>query len=222
MALTNYTMMDIFNMLIAPAFIDTIKMTFISGILSVIFGFLVGVLLVVTEKDNLCPMPIFNRILDVVVNILRSFPFIILMISIIPLTRLIAGSSIGLKAALVPLTVVATPFMGRIFQNSLKEVDPALIEAANSFGASKLQIIFKIMLSEAVPSIISGVCLGIINLLNATAMAGIVGAGGLGAIALTYGYQNFNMKIMYSVCVILVILVAIIQYASDLLYRKLK
>ena len=222
MALTNYTMMDIFNMLIAPAFIDTIKMTFISGILSVIFGFLVGVLLVVTEKDNLWPMPIFNRILDVVVNILRSFPFIILMISIIPLTRLIAGSSIGLKAALVPLTVAATPFMGRIFQNSLKEVDPALIEAANSFGASKLQIIFKIMLSEAVPSIISGVCLGIINLLNATAMAGIVGAGGLGAIALTYGYQNFNMKIMYSVCVILVILVAIIQYASDLLYRKLK
>ena len=222
MALTNYTMMDIFNMLIAPAFIDTIKMTFISGILSVILGFLVGVLLVVTEKDNLCPMPIFNRILDVVVNILRSFPFIILMISIIPLTRLIAGSSIGLKAALVPLTVAATPFMGRIFQNSLKEVDPALIEAANSFGASKLQIIFKIMLSEAVPSIISGVCLGIINLLNATAMAGIVGAGGLGAIALTYGYQNFNMKIMYSVCVILVILVAIIQYASDLLYRKLK
>ena len=222
MALTNYTMMDIFNMLIAPAFIDTIKMTFISGILSVIFGFLVGVLLVVTEKDNLCPMPIFNRILDVVVNILRSFPFIILMISIIPLTRLIAGSSIGLKAALVPLTVAATPFMGRIFQNSLKEVDPALIEAANSFGASKLQIIFKIMLSEAVPSIISGVCLGIINLLNATAMAGTVGAGGLGAIALTYGYQNFNMKIMYSVCVILVILVAIIQYASDLLYRKLK
>ena len=222
MALTNYTMMDIFNMLIAPAFIDTIKMTFISGVLSVIFGFLVGVLLVVTEKDNLCPMPIFNRILDVVVNILRSFPFIILMISIIPLTRLIAGSSIGLKAALVPLTVAATHFMGRIFQNSLKEVDPALIEAANSFGASKLQIIFKIMLSEAVPSIISGVCLGIINLLNATAMAGIVGAGGLGAIALTYGYQNFNMKIMYSVCVILVILVAIIQYASDLLYRKLK
>ena len=153
---------------------------------------------------------------------IRSFPFIILMISIIPLTRLIVGSSIGDKAAIVPLTVAVTPFMARIYQNSFKEVDPALIEAAQSFGASKSQIVFKVMLKESVPSIISGLCLAIINLLGATAMAGAVGAGGLGSVALTYGYQNFNQQIMYSICAVLVILVAIIQYLGDWIYRKLK
>lgn len=222
MTLKNYTFAQTFKMLIAPAFIATLKMTLISGVLSVIFGFVIGVLLVITEKNGLWAKPVLNRMLDIIVNILRSFPFIILMISIIPLTRFLTGSSIGLKAAIVPLTVAATPFMARIFQNSLKEVDPALIEAAKSFGASKRQIVFKIMLGEAIPSIISDICLGIINLLNATAMAGTIGAGGLGAIALTYGYQNFNMKIMYSICAILIVLVALIQYCSDLLYRKLK
>ena len=156
------------------------------------------------------------------VNIIRSFPIIILMISIIPLTRLITGSSIGETAAIVPLTVACTPFLARIFQNAFKEVDPALIEAAQSFGASKPQIVFRVMLKESVPAIISGVCLAIINLLNCTAMAGTIGAGGLGAVALTYGYQNFNQEIMYSICVVLVILVAIIQYVGDVLYRKLK
>ena len=162
------------------------------------------------------------RILDIVVNIIRSFPFIILMISIIPLTRIIVGSSIGETAALVPLTVAATPFMGRIFQSSFKEVDPALIEAAQSFGATKAQIVIKVMLVESVPSIVSGISLGIINLLGATAMAGAIGAGGLGATALTYGYQNFNEKIMYSIVVILIILVAVIQFLGDWLYKKLK
>ena len=112
--------------------------------------------------------------------------------------------------------------MARIYQNSFKEVDPALIEAAQSFGASKSQIVFKVMLKESVPSIISGLCLAIINLLGATAMAGAVGAGGLGSVALTYGYQNFNQQIMYSICAVLVILVAIIQYLGDWIYRKLK
>ena len=222
MTLKNYTMGQIFSLLIGPAVLETLQMTLFSGILSVVFGFVVGVVLVVTEKNGLWPNPVLHRVLDIIVNIIRSFPFIILMISIIPLTRLIAGSSIGIRAAIVPLTVAATPFMGRIFQNSLQEVDPALIEAAKSFGASKIQIVFKIMLSEAVPSLTSGLCLGIINLLGATAMAGTIGAGGLGAIALTYGYQNFNMKIMYTVCVILVILVALIQYFGDWIYKKLK
>ena len=144
------------------------------------------------------------------------------MISIIPFTRFLVGSSIGEQAAIVPLTVACTPFMARIFQNSFKEVDPALIEAAQSFGASKKQIVFKVMLKESVPSIISGLCLAIINLLGCTAMAGAVGAGGLGAVALTYGYQNFNEKIMYTIVIVLIILVAIIQYLGDLLYRKLK
>ena len=197
-------------------------MLIISGILSVFFGFFVGVILVVTDKGGLKPNRIMYQILDIIVNIIRSFPFIILMISIIPLTRLLTGSSIGEIAALVPLTVAATPFMARIFQSSLKEVDPELIEAAKSFGASNVQIILKIMLVEAIPSIISGISLGIINLLGATAMAGAIGAGGLGATALTYGYQNFNYKIMYTIVVILILLVILIQFTGDWLYKKLK
>lgn len=222
MTLNNYTFLQLCQMLIVPAFFATLKMLVISGILSTIFGFIFGVILVVTEKGGLCENIVVNRILDFLVNTIRSFPFIILLISIIPFTRLIVGTSIGETAALVPLTVACSPFMARIFQNSFKEVVPALVEAAQSFGASKVQIIVKVMLKESVPSIISGLCLAIINLLGCTAMAGAVGAGGLGATALTYGYQNFNQEIMYSICVILIILVAIIQYFGDWIYKKLK
>ena len=222
MTLNNYTFLQLCQMLIVPAFFATLKMLVISGILSTIFGFIFGVILVVTEKGGLCENIVVNRILDFLVNTIRSFPFIILLISIIPFTRLIVGTSIGETAALVPLTVACSPFMARIFQNSFKEVDPALVEAAQSFGASKVQIIVKVMLKESVPSIISGLCLAIINLLGCKAMAGVVGAGGLGATALTYGYQNFNQEIMYSICVILIILVAIIQYFGDWIYKKLK
>ena len=222
MSLTNYTFTQICQMLVVPAFFATLKMLLISGVLSTIFGFVFGVILILTEKGGLCQNIVINRILDFLVNTIRSFPFIILMISIIPFTRLIVGTSIGETAALVPLTVACTPFMARIFQNSFKEVYPALIEAAQSFGASKSQIVFKVMLKEAVPSIISGLCLAIINLLGCTAMAGAVGAGGLGAVALTYGYQNFNKQIMYTICVVLIILVAIIQYFGDWIYKKLK
>lgn len=221
MTLNNYTFLQLCQMLIVPAFFATLKMLVISGIMSTIFGFIFGVILVVTEKGGLCENIVVNRILDFLVNTIRSFPFIILLISIIPFTRLIVGTSIGETAALVPLTVACSPFMARIFQNSFKEVDPALVEAAQSFGASKVQIIVKVMLKESVPSIISGLCLAIINLLGCTAMAGAVGAGGLGATALTYGYQNFNQEIMYSICVILIILVAIIQYFGDWIYKKL-
>lgn len=222
MTLNNYTFLQLCQMLIVPAFFATLKMLVISGIMSTIFGFIFGVILVITEKGGLCENVVVNRILDFLVNTIRSFPFIILLISIIPFTRLIVGTSIGETAALVPLTVACSPFMARIFQNSFKEVDPALVEAAQSFGASKVQIIVKVMLKESVPSIISGLCLAIINLLGCTAMAGAVGAGGLGATALTYGYQNFNQEIMYSICVILIILVAIIQYFGDWIYKKLK
>ncbi len=222
MTIQQFTFGKIFIALIFPSLIATLKMLIISGILSVFFGFFVGVVLVVTDKGGLKPNKIIYQILDIIVNIVRSFPFIILMISIIPLTRLLTGSSIGEMAALVPLTVAATPFMARIFQSSLKEVDPELIEATKSFGASNTQIILKVMLVEAIPSIISGISLGIINLLGATAMAGAIGAGGLGATALTYGYQNFNYKIMYTIVVILILLVILIQFTGDWLYKKLK
>jgi D-methionine transport system permease protein len=222
MVLQNYTFWEICKLLIIPAFFATLKMLFIAGIIATAIGFVLGVIMVVTEKGGHYENTVVNRILDFIINTIRSFPFIILLITIIPFTRLIVGTSIGETAALVPLTVACSPFIARIFQNSLKEVDPSLIEAAQSFGASKPQIIFRVMLKESVPSIISGLCLAIINLLGCTAMAGAVGAGGLGATALTYGYQNFNEQIMYSICVILVILVAIIQYFGDWIYRKLK
>ena len=209
MGLKNYTWDKIFSLLIVPSLLETIKMLLISGILATLIGFLIGVVLVGTRKDGLFPNRVVHQCLDLVVNVIRSFPFIILMISIIPLTRLIVGTSIGDEAAIIPLTVAAAPFMGRI-------------EAAKSFGASKIQIIFKVMFVEAIPSIISGLSLSIINLLGATAMAGAIGAGGLGATALQYGYQNFNEKIMYSIVVILIILVIFIQYFGDWLYKKLK
>lgn len=222
MTIQNFTFGKIFAVLIFPSLLATLKMLVISGLLSVFFGFFIGVLLVATDKDGLKPNKFVYQITDIIVNIVRSFPFIILMISIIPFTRFLTGTSIGEMAALVPLTVAATPFMARIFQSSLKEVNPELIEAARSFGASNVQIIWKIMLVEAVPSIISGISLGVINLLGATAMAGAIGAGGLGATALTYGYQNFNYKIMYSIVVVLILLVILIQFLGDWLYKKLK
>lgn len=222
MTLRNFTWKQIFGLLIGPAFLATMKMLVISAVVSAVLGFVLGVLLVITEKGGLMPCPALNRILDIFVNIVRSFPFIILLVTITPLTILIAGTSIGWQAAIVPLTFACTPFMARIYQSSLKEVDPALIEAAKAFGASRMQIIFKVMLVEATPSIISGLSLSVINLLGCTAMAGTVGAGGLGATALTYGYQNFNSKIMYAICAVLVVLVAVIQYFGDWIYRKLK
>ena len=222
MSLSSFTFADIMSKLVVPAFVATVRMVLIAGILATFFGFIIGIVLVVTEKDGLYENVFVNRVLDIIVNIIRSFPFIILIVSIIPLTRLIVGTSIGEAAAIVPLTIAASPFIGRIIQNALKEVDPSLIEAAKSFGASRPQIVFRIMFKESVPAIVSGLILAIINLLGATAMAGAVGAGGLGAVALTYGYQNFNQEVMYTICVILVIMVAFIQYFGEWIYRKLQ
>ena len=222
MTLKNYTMQQIFEMLILPSLWATLKMLAISGILSVIFGFIVGVILILTDKDGLSPNRVIYRILDIVVNIIRSFPFIILMISIIPLTRIIVGSSIGETAALVPLTVAATPFMGRIFQSSFKEVDPALIEAAQSFGATKAQIVIKVMLVESVPSIVSGISLGIINLLGPPLWQALSEQADWAQPPLHTAIRTLMKKIMYSIVVILIILVAVIQFLGDWLYKKLK
>lgn len=222
MSLADYSLLQLFEVLIGPALLATLRMVFLAGVLGTLFGFVIGVVLAVTDKGGLWENAVVHGILDVVVNTIRSFPFIILLITIIPLTRLIVGTSIGDTAALVPLTVAAAPFIGRIIQNALKEVDPELVVAAKSWGASKTQIVFRVMLKEAVPAIVSGLTLAIINLLSCTAMAGAVGAGGLGSVALIYGYQNFNETIMYSICLVLVILVLLLQYLGDFLYRKLK
>ena len=222
MPLQNMSFEQLVNMLIVPALLATLKMLVWAMILSVFFGLCIGLVLALTRKGGLCENFVIYRAFDIFVSVVRSFPFIILMISIIPLTKLIMGTSIGWQAAIVPLAFACSPFMGRIIQNALQEVNPALIEVAQSFGASKFQIVMRVMVVEAIPAIVSGVVLAIINLLGATAMAGVIGGGGLGATAMIYGYQNFNDKVMYSICVVLVILVLLIQYIGDFVYNKLK
>ena len=222
MPLQNMSFEQLVNMLIVPALLATLKMLVWAMVLSVFFGLCIGLVLALTRKGGLCENFVIYRTFDIFVSVVRSFPFIILMISIIPLTKLIIGTSIGWQAAIVPLTFACSPFMGRIIQNALQEVNPALIEVAQSFGASKFQIVMRVMVVEAIPAIVSGVVLAIINLLGATAMAGVIGGGGLGATAMIYGYQNFNDKVVYSICVVLVILVLLIQYIGDFVYNKLK
>lgn len=222
MPLQNMSFEQLVNMLIVPALLATLKMLVWAMVLSVFFGLCIGLVLALARKGGLCENFVIYRAFDIFVSVVRSFPFIILMISIIPLTKLIMGTSIGWQAAIVPLTFACSPFMGRIIQNALQEVNPALIEVAQSFGASKFQIVMRVMVVEAIPAIVSGVVLAIINLLGATAMAGVIGGGGLGATAMIYGYQNFNDKVMYSICVVLVILVLLIQYIGDFVYNKLK
>ena len=222
MPLQNMSFEQLVNILIVPALLATLKMLVWAMVLSVFFGLCIGLVLDLTRNGGLCENFVTYRTFDIFVSVVRSFPFIILMISIIPLTKLIMGTSIGWQAAIVPLTFACSPFMGRIIQNALQEVNPALIEVAQSFGASKFQIVMRVMVVEAIPAIVSGVVLAIINLLGATAMAGVIGGGGLGATAMIYGYQNFNDKVMYSICVVLVILVLLIQYIGDFVYNKLK
>ena len=156
-----------------------------------------------------------------IVNIFRSFPFIILIVALIPFTRAIVGTSIGVEAAVVPITIGAAPFIARVIEGALNEVDKGLIEAAKSFGATKRQIVFKVMIKEAMPSIISGITLSVISILGYTAMAGAVGAGGLGNVALTYGHQRFDTVVMVYTVITLVIIVQIIQGLGNLAYKKL-
>ena len=207
--------------IILKAFNETVFMTFYSTIFSVILGFILAVILTISAEDGLRPNKIIYKVLDVIINILRSFPFIILMVFIIPLTRAIVGTSIGKEAAIVPLTFAAAPFVARIIESSLREVDKGVIEAAKSFGASDLHIIFKVMLKEAVPSIVSGLTLTIISIIGYSAMAGTVGGGGLGYLAVSYGYQRFQKDVMIVTVIILIIRVQALQMLGNYLYKKL-
>ena len=218
----NNDLPTLLSKIILPSLGTTLYMVIISTILSTVFGFILAIILILTNQDGLRPNKPIYTILNTVINVIRSFPFIILLVSIIPLTRAIVGTSIGKNAAIVPLTVTASPFIARLIETSLRGVDDALIEAAKSFGATNSQIIFKVMIKESVPSIISNITMAIIAILGSTAMAGAVGAGGLGAVALTYGYQNFNDTIMYSTVFILVILVQLIQFIGNGVYKKFK
>ena len=206
--------------ILIPAFNKTIAMVFFSTLFSLILGFIPAIILVVTAPNGLNPNKIIYRVLDTIINILRGFPFLILMVAIIPFTKLIVGKSIGTPAAIVPLTIAAAPFVARIIESSLKEVDPGVVEAAKSFGASNTQIIFKVMLKEAVPSIISGLTLTIISIIGYSAMAGTVG-GGLGDVAIRYGYQRYQTDVMIVTVIILIIIVQALQSLGNYLYKKL-
>ena len=207
--------------LLSPAIAETLLMVIPSTILAVIIGFIPAIILTVTDEDGLKPNKAVYKSLDFIVNTLRSFPFIILMVVIIPFTRLIMGTSIGPLATIVPLTIAAAPFVSRVVESALKEVDPGVIEAAKSFGSTNKQIIFKVMLKEAVPSIVSGITLTLISIIGYSAMAGTIGGGGLGALAVRYGYQRFQTDVMIVTVIVLIIIVQLLQSLGNYLYNKL-
>lgn len=191
--------------------IDTLYMTFVSTFFSYLFAFPIGIALVVTKKDGFHPMGFINRFLDIIVNIGRSVPFLILLIAVIPLTKLIAGKSYGSTATIVPLVIASTPFIARLIESSLQEVDQGVVEAAQSMGASLSTIIFKVLIPEAKTSLIVGATIAIGTILSYSAMAGAVGGGGLGDIAIKYGYHRYQTDIMLVTVLLLVILVQLLQ-----------
>ena len=199
---------------------ETIMMVFISGGVASLFGIPLGVILLTTRPEGILARPVFNRILGGMVNALRSLPFIILLIAIIPLTRLLIGTSIGTAAAIVPLTIGAIPFIARIVENALEEVPLGLIEAGLSMGADPFQIIRHILIPEARPAIINGLTVTLITLVGYSAMAGVVGGGGLGDLAIRYGYQRFDTTVMFVTVIILIILVQLLQSSGQWLARK--
>lgn len=199
---------------------ETLQMTVISTIVSMIVGIPLGVILVITGKGHIMENKAVNATLGSVVNALRSIPFIILMVAIIPLTRIIAGSSIGTTAACVPLTIAAIPFLARLVETSIREINSGVIEAAQAMGASQMQIIRKVLLPEALPTIIDNITVLVVNLISYSAMAGAIGGGGLGDIAIRYGYQRFQGDVMLATIVILIVLVQLIQSCGDFLSRK--
>lgn len=200
---------------------ETLLMTGVSGLLSFMIGLPLALILVTTDKGGIFQNLAINRSLGLVVNALRSVPFIILLVAVIPLTRLITGSAIGIAAAIVPLTIAAAPYYARVAEVSLREVDRALVDAARAMGATRWTILREVLIPEALPGIISGFTVTMVTLVGASAMAGAVGAGGLGDIAIRYGYQRFETEVMLAVVVILIVMVAAMQWAGDWLARRI-
>ena len=199
---------------------QTLYMVFFSTLIAVILGLIPAVILTLTADDGLKPNKAIYSVLDTIVNVFRSFPFIILMVIVIPITRSIAGTSIGTTAAIVPLTIYAIPFIARVFENALRETDAGVIDAAKSFGATDMQIIFRVYFKESVPRLLNGVVLLIINMVGASAMAGTLGGGGLGDIAIRKGYQSYDMNYLFVTSVLLIVFVQTIQAIGNILYKK--
>ena len=207
--------------IILKASMQTIYMVFWSVLFSVIIGFIPAIILVLTAPDGLKPNKIIYEVLSFIINIFRSFPFVILMVIIIPITRILAGTTIGTKAAIVPLTVCAIPFIARIFETSLRETNPGVIEAAKSFGASNFDILFRVYFKESIPRMLNGIVLLIINLLGYSAMAGTLGGGGIGDIAIRYGYQKYSTPYLVVCSLVLIIFVQIVQSIGNYIYKKI-
>lgn len=203
------------------ATLETLTMVSVATIGATIIGLPLGILLATTDKERILEQTVINRVLGAIVNIGRSIPFIILMVAIIPFTRKIAGTSIGTTAAIVPLTVAAIPFMARLTEGALKEVDLGVIEAAESMGASPPEIISKVLIPEALPALVLAVTLTAVNLIGYSAMAGAIGGGGLGDLAIRFGYQRFRGDVMLQTVIILVVLVQGIQMIGDTIAQKL-
>ena len=207
--------------LLIKSFWETGYMVVASTVLASLIGIPLGIILTVTRNGHILPNAVINSVLGVIVNATRSTPFIILMVAIIPLTRMLVGSSIGTTAAIVPLTISAAPFIARVIESSLLEIDHGVIEAAQSMGASPMQIIYKVLLPEALHSIVLGITLAVIALIGYSAMAGVLGGGGLGDLAIRYGYQRFQPDVMIVTVVILILMVQLIQFIGDTLSQKL-
>lgn len=200
---------------------QTLYMVFWSTLFSVLIGFIPAVILTLTAPDGLHPIRPVYEALSFLVNVFRSFPFVILLVLVIPFTRLIVGKAIGTTASIVPLTLSAIPFIARIFETALRETDPGVIEAAKSFGASNLQILFRVYLKESVPRLLNGVVLLIISLVGYSAMAGTVGGGGIGDIAIRFGYQQYRTDYLVVCSIILIVFVQLIQMLGNHLYKRL-
>lgn len=201
--------------------LDTLMMVGVSSLAALLLGLPLAVVLLITDKQNLFANPLLNRLLGWVVNLFRSVPFLILMVALIPFTRMVVGTSYGVWAAVVPLTLAATPFFARIAEVSLREVDKGLVEAAQAMGFHRRHIIWHVLLPEARPGIVSGFTITLVTMINASAMAGAIGAGGLGDLAYRYGYQRFDSQVMLTVIVVLVALVTVLQLCGDRLSRRL-
>jgi D-methionine transport system permease protein len=201
------------------ALLETLEMTGVAGAIAFLGGLPMGLVLLCTAPDGIAPNRWINRVLGWVVNAFRAVPFIVLLVALIPLTRLIAGTSIGTEAAIVPLAIGATPYYARIAELSLREVDHGLIEAVQAMGGGRATIIFRVLIPEALPSLVSGFTVTLVTMIGASAMSGAIGGGGLGDLAIRYGYQRFNTGIMVGVIVVLIGLVSLVQLGGDRLAR---
>ena len=200
---------------------ETVEMVGVSALISVAAGLPLALVLVATDRGGIWPKPVLNRVLGGAVNAVRSVPFIILLVALIPLTRLVVGTSIGTEAAIVPLAIAATPYYARIAEVSLREVGRGLVEAARAMGASRATIVRHVLIPEALPGLVSGFTVTVVTLIGSSAIAGAVGAGGLGDLAIRYGYQRFETNVMLAVVAVLIVLVCGVQWSGDRLARML-